>query len=174
MVERIGKDILRILINTYFHPREAFSCLRVNKLFHRLVDRETVIRKYLIWKEYEDNKEYIKLIEDTHCKICNEIVSKNNMKKHLQKHQNNKKKIYVKKDLRYKPCKHCNLPYLGSKEHQNNCRMRKVACSADNYIWLCYQKSKDFISLCNKNEGYLNEMKAHECNCRSLRLFNVF
>ena len=161
----VCKDILRLLINEKCDGKTALNCLLVCKRFNECVDKKIVIKKCLREKIYEENKDYIEMVNKNICQKCNLILDDaKKMKQHLQKHAQQEKagkKIQINKIP--ETCTYCQVPYIGStSEHVRYCKMRIETCRTANEMFI-YPFME---SLCTKPEGYLEEMKNHTCNIR--------
>lgn len=150
------KDLLREFMGKYFHPREAFICLRI-KLFNQVVTQNIhrkIIIRYMKYLAYQDNKSYVE--SHTACPKCNLILSNQSFKKHIAKHNIVGKRMVICKPTL--PCELCDVPYM--KGHK--CRLRIVKCETYSHLnpngWV--------ESLCDKQEGFDGEMRHHICAVR--------
>ena len=180
IINSLNKDILCLLINNYFHPREALLCLSLCKQFRNLVkDKQEIVYNYLVYLNYEDNKDYIEDIRSRHCKKCNQIMkNKNTFNKHIQKckYRENQTKSKIPP-----PCKYCGLEYLA--DHKN-CRARIDECCINKYFSIqphaeflkmfkfpsennktnqSSRAAKEFKNNCDMPNGYRIKIDKHQC-----------
>ena len=159
------KDILRLLINEKCSGKAALNCLLVCKKFNDCVNKKIVIKKYLQQKIYEENKDYIEMVNNNRCRKCNLILDDpRKLKGHIQKHETQEKRGQNFQVYKIKiPCPYCEVPYIGSnKHHVKHCNMKIEICTTSSISDIY-----PFIeSMCNKPEGYIPEMRNHTCNIR--------
>ena len=164
------KDIISLLINDYFDGKAAFSCFLVCKFFNRCIKRDIIIKKYLKYLIYQENKDYIENIIDCMCPICHQIMQrKEHLKKHLKKHNNSKRSFPINKKIP-PTCEHCEIPFIGNiKGHEKHCKMRRTHCQSRSIIYY-----PEIESACTKPEGYLIEMHNHTCGIRCIECKKEF
>src|SRR5581483_12131147 len=84
-------DLIKLLVNEYFHIREAFICMSLSKKFWQSltkIQKNIILEKYLKYRNYKESEKYIKSMKDRHCKLCNRLLNnKFALNKHLEKHK---------------------------------------------------------------------------------------
>jgi len=159
---KLPADLQILIVNEYVDPYVSILFLRVCKPFHKKLNRDLIIYRYLKQKSYD---EYLSRSKNViFCEICNlHTEDKNIMRKHMDKHKNNpNKKFQMFKKLH--PCELCEAP----KGYGHKCLLREKTCPREHIP--CIYKWVELIGCKRK----IYEIEPHSCNYKCRECKEVF
>jgi hypothetical protein len=152
------KDLINLLITEYIDPFTSLKCLTVSKKFHNSVD-PTFVRhravKYNVWKDTHAATDNLIL-----CSLCNCLLNKKNLEKHLEKHDQNPAMQYHHSYLA--ECDKCGLKFPNKRTHLN-CPLELTSCFENTRV------GYNFIHLCEFRQMPRPRLWIHTCKLQCFR-----
>lgn len=161
-MDTLPKDLVRLLMTTYFDPFTSVRCLLVSRKFFEVVDSDEIRRravKHRVWLEDHARTDKLML-----CERCNCLLTKKNLERHMDKHAANP-------DMQYQhgvkvSCEDCDMKFP-PKNHSDHCALMATNCMNDNPHRRYWPRS--FLCECDKvlmPRARLQEI--HHCTIKCL------